>query len=77
VFFSFSPSVLRKNSSRDGFEQVVLMQAAETRVSNDAMSGGYAMSGQCRLVRRVIGKSRAQRRMWSFTVVIGNPLRKN
>jgi hypothetical protein len=30
--------VLRKNSSRDAFE-VVTVQAAETRVGNDAMSG--------------------------------------
>jgi len=37
--------VLRKNSSRDGFQQIVMMQAAETRVGNDAMSGAYAMSG--------------------------------
>ena len=62
-------TVLRKISSRDGLQQVVMMQAAETRAGSDAMSGGYAMYGQCRLVRRVIWKSRAQRGMWSFTVV--------
>ena len=38
-----------------------MMQAAETRVGDDAMSGRDAMSGQCRLVRRIIGQSRAQR----------------
>jgi hypothetical protein len=53
------------------------MQAAETRAGSDAMSGGYAMYGQCRLVRRVIWKSRAQRGMWSVTVVMRNPLREN
>ena len=31
--------VLRKNSSREGFQLIVMMQAAETRVGNDAMSG--------------------------------------
>ena len=31
------PHVLRKNSSRDCFKQVVMMQAAGTRASNDAM----------------------------------------
>ena len=51
--------VLRKISSRDGLQQVVMMQAAETRAGSDAMSGGYAMYGQCGLVRRVIWKSRA------------------
>ena len=35
------------------------------------------MSGQCGVVRRVIWKSRTQRGMWSFTVVMRNPLRKN
>ena len=70
-----SPAVvLRKISSRDGFQQVVVMQAAETRAGSDAMSGGYAMSGQCGVVRRVIWKSRTQRGMWSFTVVMRNPL---
>ena len=54
-----------------------MMQATETGTGNGAMSGGYAMSGQCRLLRRVIGKSRTQRGMWSFTVVMRNPLRKN
>ena len=44
----------------------MMMQAAETRVGNDAKSGRYAMSGQCWLMRRIIGKARAQRRMWSF-----------
>jgi hypothetical protein len=34
------------------------------------------MFGQCLLVRRIIGKSRAQRRMWSFAVVMRHPLRK-
>jgi hypothetical protein len=33
------PVVLRKNSSRYGFQLVVMMQAAETRAGNDAMSG--------------------------------------
>ena len=70
-------TVLRKISSRDGFQQVVVMQAAETRAGSDAMSGGYAMSGQCGVVRRVIWKSRTQRGMWSFTVVMRNPLHKN
>jgi hypothetical protein len=35
------------------------------------------MSGQNRLVGWVVRKARAQRGMWSFTVVMGNPLRKN
>ena len=33
------PVVLRNNSSRDGFQQVVMMQAAETRGGDDTMSG--------------------------------------
>ena len=32
-------AVLRKNSSRDGFQLVVMMQAAETGVGNDTKSG--------------------------------------
>ena len=35
-----------------------MMQAAETRAGSDAMSGGYAMYGQFRLLRRVIWKSK-------------------
>ena len=56
---------------------VVMMQAAETRAGNDAMSGWQAMSGQCRLAGWVVGKSRTQRGMWSFTVVMGHPLRQH
>jgi feruloyl-CoA synthase len=53
------------------------MQAAETGTGNDPLSGGYAMASQFRLVRRVIWKPRTQRGMWSFTVVVRDPLRKN
>ena len=35
------------------------------------------MSGQNRLVGWVVWKARAQRGMWSFTVVMRNPLHKN
>jgi NAD(P)-binding Rossmann-like domain len=35
------------------------------------------MSGQCRLAGWVVGKSRTQREMWSFTIVMGNPLRRH
>ncbi len=66
-----------QNSSRDEFQLVVMMQAAETCAGNDAMSGWQAMSGQCRLAGWVVGKSRTQRGMWSFTVVMGHPLRQH
>jgi len=41
-------AVLRKNSSRDGFQLIVMMQAADTCRSNDARSGWYPISGQHR-----------------------------
>jgi hypothetical protein len=53
------------------------MQSAETWPGNDTMSGSYAMSGQNRLACWVVRNARAQGGMWSFTVVMGNPLGKN
>ena len=35
----FAPPVLRKNLRGDWFQHVVMMQAAETGMGNDAMSG--------------------------------------
>ena len=69
-------AVLRKNSGRDRFQQIVMMKPAETRVGNDTLSGRDAMSRQLRFVHRVIRKSGTQRRLWPFSVVMGN-LRKN
>jgi hypothetical protein len=56
-----------------------MMQAAETWAGDDAMSVSQAMSGQDRLARWFVRNTKAQRGVWPFTVVMGNPvvLRKN
>jgi hypothetical protein len=52
--------VLRKKSSRDRFQVVVMVQATETRASHNAMGRWQLMPGQHRTSCRPVGKSKGQ-----------------
>ena len=68
---------LRKNSRSDAFQAVIVMEAAEPSTRNDAMRRWQAVAGQRRRTRRFVRQSRTQGGMWSFTVVVGHPLRQD
>jgi hypothetical protein len=72
-----STAVLRKNSGRDAFQAVVVVQATDTSADKDALALSQAVTGQHRAVGRLVRYARTQGGMRAFTVVVRNPLRQD
>jgi hypothetical protein len=71
---AFEAVVLRENSGRDRFQPLLVVQATEKRARHHTLSTRYSVPGQRCSAGRLVRKARAQGRMWSFTVIVGNPL---
>jgi hypothetical protein len=64
----------RKNSRRDAFQLIVVVQSTTSGSDDDAVSRGQRVTGQRRVSHRVVRQPRTEGGMWPPAVVVGDPL---